>query len=109
MTSAADRLHPALQHHLVNTLGWDSLRPMQEAAIGPILEGEHALLLAPTAGGKTEAAMLPVLSRMLDENWRGLSVLYLCPLRALLNNLEPRLSHLAGLVGRSVEIGRAHV
>ena len=102
MTSAAGRLHPALQHHLVNTLGWDSLRPMQEAAIGPILEGEHALLLAPTAGGKTEAAMLPVLSRMLDENWRGLSVIYLCPLRALLNNLEPRLSHLAGLVGRSV-------
>jgi ATP-dependent Lhr-like helicase len=75
---------------------------MQEAAMGPILDGEHVLLLAPTAGGKTEAATLPVLSRMLDENWQGLSVLYLCPLRALLNNLEPRLSHLAGLVGRSV-------
>jgi ATP-dependent Lhr-like helicase len=102
VTSAANRLHPALQHHLVNTLGWNLLRPTQESAIGPILNGEHALLLAPTAGGKTEAAVLPVLSRMLDENWRGLSVLYLCPLRALLNNLEPRLSHLAGLVGRSV-------
>jgi len=102
VTSASDRLHPALQHHIVNTLSWSLLRPMQEAAMGPILDGEHVLILAPTAGGKTEAATLPVLSRMLDENWRGLSVLYLCPLRALLNNLEPRLSHLAGLVGRSV-------
>jgi ATP-dependent Lhr-like helicase len=109
VTSAADLLHPALQHHIVNTLGWRSLRQLQEEAIGPILNGEHALLLAPTAGGKTEAAALPVLSRMLDEDWRGLSVLYLCPLRALLNNLEPRLSHLAGLVGRSVALWHGDV
>lgn len=109
MTPASDRLHLALQHHIVNTLGWDSLRPLQEEAIGPILDGEHALLLAPTAGGKTEAAALPVLSRMLEEDWHGLSVLYLCPLRALLNNLEPRLSHLAGLVGRSVGLWHGDV
>jgi ATP-dependent Lhr-like helicase len=107
--TAADRLHPALQHHLVNTLGWASLRPTQETAIGPILDGDDVLLLAPTAGGKTEAAMLPVLSRMLDEDWRGLSVLYLCPLRALLNNLEPRLSHVAGLVGRSAGLWHGDV
>lgn len=63
-----DRLHPAVQHHVVNSLGWTSLRPLQDAAIEPILAGEHALLLAPTAGGKTEAAILPVLSRMLTED-----------------------------------------
>ncbi|MCP9485025.1 MAG: DEAD/DEAH box helicase [Gaiellaceae bacterium MAG52_C11] len=104
MTSAVDRLNPALQHHLVNSLAWSSLRPLQEDAMEPILAGAHVLLLAPTAGGKTEAAALPVLSRMLDEDWRGLSVLYLCPLKALLNNLEPRLSYLAGLVGRSAAL-----
>lgn len=109
MSGVADRLHPALQHHLVNTLGWTTLRPLQEAAIGPILDGEHALLVAPTAGGKTEAAVLPVVSRMLDEDWRGLSVLYLCPLRALLNNLEPRLSHMGRLVGRSVALWHGDV
>jgi hypothetical protein len=49
------------------------------------------LLLAPTAGGKTEAAVFPVLSRMAAQRWDGLSVLYLCPLKALLNNLLPRL------------------
>src|ERR1035438_173908 len=38
---------------------------------------------------------------MLVEDWQGLSVLYVCPIRALLNNLEERLSYYAGLVGRS--------
>ena len=81
MTAA--ELHPLLAHHVVNTLGWRSLRPLQAEAVAPLTAGEHALLLAPTAGGKTEAAVFPVLSRMLSEDWRGLSVLYLCPLRAL--------------------------
>ena len=99
-----DRLHPAVQHHVVNSLGWTSLRPLQDAAIAPILAGEHALLLAPTAGGKTEAAIFPVLSRMLTEDWRGLSVVYVCPIKALLNNLEERLSRYAGLLGRRVAV-----
>ncbi|MCA9233539.1 MAG: DEAD/DEAH box helicase, partial [Planctomycetales bacterium] len=100
--SSFDRLHPALQHHIVNSLGWSSLRPLQEATIEPVLRGEHAILLAPTAGGKTEAAIFPVFSRMLHENWRGLSVIYVCPIKALLNNLEHRLSNYAALLGRTV-------
>ena len=84
--SSFSRLHPAVQHHIVNSLGWRELRPLQEASIAPVLAGRHVLLLAPTAGGKTEAAYFPVLSQMLAENWGGLSILYLCPLKALLNN-----------------------
>lgn len=99
-----ERLHPAVQYHIVNSLGWPRLRPLQEQSLVPILAGQHALLIAPTAGGKTEAAVLPVLSRMLTEDWRGLSVLYICPIKALLNNLESRLSGLAGLVGRSAQL-----
>lgn len=102
--SRFDCLHPALQHHIVNSLGWRSLRPLQEAAIEPVLAGENALLLAPTAGGKTEAAVFPLLSRMLGTPWHGLSVLYVCPIKALLNNLETRLHHYLGLVGRNVEV-----
>lgn len=97
--SGFDRLHPSLQHHIVNSLGWPRLRPLQEQAIDPLLDGEHALLIAPTAGGKTEAAAFPLLSRVASEEWRGLSVLYVCPLRALLNNLLPRLTQLSGFVG----------
>ena len=58
--------------------------------IEPVLAGHDTLLiLAPTAGGKTEAAFFPLLSRMPTEDGQGLSVLYVCPIRALLNNLEP--------------------
>ena len=97
-----NQLHPAVQHHVVNTLGWPGLRPLQSDAIGPILAGEHVLALAPTAGGKTEAAVLPLLSQIATEGWRGLSVLYVCPLRALLNNLHPRLERYAEFVGLRV-------
>lgn len=97
-----DQLHPAVAHHVVNSLGWRSLRPLQSEAIEPILAGDHAIAMAPTAGGKTEAAFLPLLSRMLTEDWRGLTVLYVCPLRALLNNLHVRLEGYGRLVGRTV-------
>lgn len=111
-TSSFELLHPAIQHHIVNSLGWRRLRPMQAAAIEPILSGHHAIATAPTAGGKTEAAMLPLLSRMLTEEWRGLSVLYVCPLRALLNNLHQRLDRYGAMIGRRVglwhgDIGQA--
>ena len=109
MSEAFDRLHPALQHHVVNSLGWRSLRPLQERAIEPILAGKHALLLAPTAGGKTEAAIFPVLSRMLTEDWRGLTVIYVCPIKALLNNLHERLATYAGLLGRTVGLWHGDV
>lgn len=93
-------LHPALQHQIVNALGWSEMRPFQDAVIEPLIRGEHQIILAPTAGGKTEAAFFPVLSRMLSEKWNGLGVLYLCPIKALLNNLDSRLSRYCSLVGR---------
>ena len=84
-----EQLHTAIQHHVVNSLGWRELRPFQDAVIPPILAGKHMIVLAPTAGGKTEAAFLPLASRMLSEGWTGLSVLYICPIRALLNHDVP--------------------
>lgn len=107
--SEFEKLHPALQYHVVNTLGWTSLRPTQLQAIEPILSGVNCLLLAPTAGGKTEAAIIPVLSRIMTEAWPGVSVIYVCPIKALLNNLEQRLSHYAGLVGRRVAVWHGDV
>ncbi|MBF6301576.1 DEAD/DEAH box helicase [Nocardia amamiensis] len=96
-----DRLDPALQHHIVNTLGWPGLRPLQDEAVATITEGADAILLAPTAGGKTEAATFPLLTRMQAERWTGISVLYICPLKALLNNLQPRLAEYAEWLGRT--------
>lgn len=109
MTQALARLHPALVHHIVNTLGWRSLRPLQEQAIHPVLDGHDAVLLAPTAGGKTEAACFPLLSAMEAQRWTGLSVLYVCPLKALLNNLLPRLETYAAWLGRRVALWHGDV
>ena len=99
-----DALTPVVQHHIANSLGWPALRPLQSEAIGPVLRGDDCLMLAPTAGGKTEAAMFPILTRMADEGWTGTSVLYVCPLRALLNNLEPRIASYASWLGRTASV-----
>ena len=106
---AFELLHPVIQHHVVNTLGWQGLRPLQAAAVAPLMSGSDSLLLAPTAGGKTEAALLPVLSAMEQQAWSGLSVLYVCPLKALLNNLEPRVACLRGMAGSDgIDPSRGH-
>ncbi|CCF62562.1 DEAD/DEAH box helicase [Nocardia cyriacigeorgica] len=99
-----DRLDPVVVHHIVNTLGWPGLRPLQQAAITPLIDGEDAVLLAPTAGGKTEAACFPLLSAMAQNQWTGTSILYLCPLKALLNNLVTRIDAYAQWLGRSAAL-----
>ncbi|MET8974393.1 DEAD/DEAH box helicase [Streptomyces sp. NPDC004539] len=104
-----EQLHPGLVHHVVNTLGWPGLRPLQAEAIAPLTAGSDAILLAPTAGGKTEAACFPLLSRMAQEKWDGTSILYVCPLKALLNNLLPRLEMYASWLGRTAALWHGDV
>jgi ATP-dependent Lhr-like helicase len=82
---------------------------LQEAAIAPILDGANALLIAPTDGGKTEAAIFPVLSEILRRDLPAPSVLYVCPIRALLNNLEIRLGWYAELIGRTCKVWHGDV
>lgn len=106
MTAA---LNSAIEYHIVNSLGWPRLRPLQSAAIEPVRSGADCILIAPTAGGKTEAAMFPILSSMVEEQWRGLTVLYVTPLRALLNNLHPRISSYASWLGRTVGLWHGDV
>jgi ATP-dependent Lhr-like helicase len=95
-----DRLSGAMQYHIVNTLGFAGLRPVQELSIDAVLNGKNCVILAPTAGGKTEAALFPLLSRMDSESWQPISVIYVAPLRALLNNQEDRLCRYAQMIGR---------
>jgi ATP-dependent helicase Lhr and Lhr-like helicase len=66
-------------------------------------------VLAPTAGGKTEAAVFPVLSRMAVQDWSDVSVLYICPLRALLNNLQPRIDGYCRWLGRTAALWHGDV
>ena len=109
MNTAFEALHPALRYHIVSSLGWSDLRPTQAEAVCPVMAGENVLLLAPTAGGKTEAASFPLLSRIASQGWRGLSALYVCPLKALLNNMAPRLEIYAGFLGLRVGLWHGDV
>ena len=107
--TAFDRLHPAVQYHVANGLGWAALRPVQELTVAAALAGANAVVLAPTAGGKTEAALLPLLSETLRHDWPAPSVLYLSPIKALLNNQIERLGRLYGLVGRRAAVWHGDV
>jgi ATP-dependent Lhr-like helicase len=74
--------------------GWSELRDAQERAVAPILAGDRDVIIAAaTAAGKTEAAFLPILTQMLQEQALG-CVLYISPLKALINDQWDRLEGL---------------
>ena len=97
--SAFARFPPRLQEAIVSRLGWTSLRPVQELAGEAILDGKNAVVLAPTAGGKTEASMFPALANLVSREPDGVGVIYIAPIKALLNNQEDRLGMYAEMVG----------
>lgn len=94
-------LDAAIEYHIVNSLGWPGLRPLQTASVEPVRAGSDCVLVAPTAGGKTEAAVFPLLSEMIASHWSGTTILYVTPLRALLNNLHARVSSYCSWLGRT--------
>lgn len=97
--SVFSRFSPRLQEAIVARLGWTSLRPVQEEAGVALLAGENAVILAPTAGGKTEGAMFPIISAMVDHGPEGVGAIYVAPIKALLNNQEDRLGLYTEMVG----------
>ena len=90
-----EKLHPEIRRWIWEQR-WEELRDVQDRAITAILDSEvDVLIAASTAAGKTEAAFLPVLTRVADRKERGLSVLYVSPLKALINDQFRRLDQLA--------------
>ncbi|WP_456473847.1 DEAD/DEAH box helicase, partial [Candidatus Pyrohabitans sp.] len=84
--------------------GFKKPTPIQEAAIPVILSGKHVLLIAPTGIGKTEAAMLPLFSRLSGEKGAGIALLYITPLRALNRDLLSRLEWWGKKLGINIAV-----
>ena len=93
------RLAPPLQRWLWEQ-GWYGLREAQAAALPLLLDTEQDVVIAAaTASGKTEAAFLPLLTRLWQGEGRGL-LLYVAPMKALINDQFERL----GLIGERLEL-----
>jgi ATP-dependent Lhr-like helicase len=97
-------LSPPLKGLLQET-GIRAPTPPQAEAIPFIMRGENVLVIAPTGSGKTEAALLPLIDKMVrDRNRQGISLLYITPLRALNRDLLKRLQVWAVKLGFTVEV-----
>jgi ATP-dependent Lhr-like helicase len=79
--------------------GWTELRDIQELSIPLIIEGVHDIIItAATASGKTEAAFFPILTRLLSAQKCRDLVVYISPLKALINDQWSRLDQLCELL-----------
>jgi ATP-dependent Lhr-like helicase len=91
--TAFDLLSPPIRK-FIRDKGWEQLYAIQEAAISRILSTDNNYILASrTASGKTEAAFLPILSK-LNFSETGVQVLYISPLIALINDQFVRIEEL---------------
>ena len=97
------QLHRAIRVHL-EKIGLEEPSDIQRIAIEPILDGKNVLVIAPTGTGKTLASILPIFNAFLDcrssGQVKGISILYITPLRALNRDILRRLSD----IGRELDI-----
>ena len=94
LETSYDRLHPKIRRW-IRDQGWEELREIQARTILAVLDGQQDIIIAATtAAGKTEAAFLPILTLIAERKQTGFSVLYVSPLKALINDQFRRLEEL---------------
>ncbi len=100
---AFERLHPKVQRWIYRQ-GWAQLHAIQAQTIHAIFDRQNDLIVtAPTAGGKTEAAFLPICSQLIENAEGSVRVLCLSPLKALINDQIRRLEFMTEDLGIPVQ------
>lgn len=100
------RYAPFIQDYIYQS-GWQALRSVQNAAAEAIFNtDDNVLLTASTASGKTEAAFFPILTLLDEDPSHSVGVLYIAPLKALINDQFGRLSELCEEAG--IQVTRWH-
>ena len=94
MSDVFERFAPFIQEYIYRN-GWTELRKVQLDAASVIFDGDENLLLTtPTASGKTEAAFFPVISELYADPADSFGVLYIAPLKSLINDQFGRIEAL---------------
>ncbi len=100
--SAYELLHPDVRTWIAKE-EWTALRRIQAEAVPVVLRtASDVVIAAPTASGKTEAALLPIASRLIEQGRPGVGCLYIAPLKALINDQFPRAEDLFSRSGIQV-------
>ncbi len=113
MNTNVNNLHPVILKWL-NRQGWTQLHDIQEKAIMPVLKARDDIIIsAATASGKTEAAFLPACTGILSRKLPGIRIIYISPLKALINDQYKRINALGEATGIPVtpwhgDIGFSH-
>ena len=101
------QLHKPIRAHL-ERIGLEEPSDIQRIAIPPILQGKNVLVIAPTGTGKTLASILPIFNMFLErrsaEETKGISILYVTPLRALNRDIVRRLSEIGKELNIKVQV-----
>src|SRR5674476_1462750 len=88
-------------------LGFSAPTLPQTLAFPPILQGKNVLLIAPTGTGKTEAVLLPIFSKLVEQknqDHKGIQIIYITPLRALNRDMFKRLTFWSEKLDITVEV-----
>lgn len=98
---------PDFIREFIYSHSWEELRHIQLEAARVIFDSDdHLLLTSATASGKTEAVFFPILTRLCEEYDRGIRVLYIAPLKSLINDQFERMQEILDESG--IEVTRWH-
>ncbi|MEM0329777.1 MAG: DEAD/DEAH box helicase [Archaeoglobaceae archaeon] len=96
-------IDPRLEKAL-KAVGIEELTELQKKTFEVVTSGKNTLVIAPTGSGKTEAVMVPIFQKLIQNKNPGICVLYITPLRALNRDMLRRMRKIAEILNISIDV-----